>query len=208
MVNSTLLASSELVKTDSTSALPKRASLLLMPADPNHPIVKALTWIIENRVDPSTGKHFTRRGLARAAGLKTEVHVQQILAGYQRKIEASTAIALARAGDVKVHWLLTHEGPREPFDEPESVSSRVVAHDEQHPNLADATQAARLMGYSEDAIERVKSDNAGQPDQPVEMWVEEIKLQDRKIKRGLPPASGREADELGPPPGLKGRKSG
>ena len=187
-MSSTLRTSSVLVKPKTTTEPDQQASMLHMAADPHRPVVKGLTWILENRIDPSTGRLFTRRGLARAAGLKAEVHVQQILAGYQKKIETETAVALARAGNVKVHWLLTHEGSREPFEE-QDQPDRAVLYDDQYPLREDAARAARaLKTISERAIEHVQSiryKHEAASQITADEWLDKMRQAQKDIDRGL-----------------------
>lgn len=88
---------------------------------PDHPVRRALTWIVEHRIDEVTGKPISRRALSFKAGLSA-AHVGNIINGAQgADIERPTAIALARAGNVRVTWLLTGKGVREPYEGDEAA---------------------------------------------------------------------------------------
>lgn len=96
--------------------MPRKAA----PPKLDHPVRIGLDWILKNRRDEN-GDLFTHRSFSAKAGLKSPAHLSNILAGRQgADIEKPTAVALARAGDVRVDWLLTGQGPREPFDEREA----------------------------------------------------------------------------------------
>lgn len=97
----------------------------------SHPVFRGLQWILENRRDPD-GKLFSMRGLSLAAGL-TAGHLEQILKGRQSPdIGLKVATAFARAANVRTGWLLTGEGPREPF---EGEPVRTVEKPKRYPNL-------------------------------------------------------------------------
>jgi transcriptional regulator with XRE-family HTH domain len=89
-------------------------------------VVSGLKWILENRtrvVDGKEKKH-NPTSFSAAAGL-SRGHVEQILAGrHQGDVKRDTAIKIAKAGNVRVEWLLTGSGAREPFDE--SISDNVM----------------------------------------------------------------------------------
>lgn len=118
-------------------ALPESSSVLDMTE--LHPVVSGLRWILdsENRQQPS-GRRWSMRALSIAAGLAPS-HVEGILNGRQQpNLTLDTAQALARAGNVRTLWLLTGQGPREPFEEgsvdvpspaPPPVSHQRVAND-------------------------------------------------------------------------------
>lgn len=89
-------------------------------ADPNHPLLLSIRWILENRIDPKTGKLFTQRGLSTAACLQP-VHINQILKSYQKpNITMETAKGIARAANVRVSWLIGHQGEPGTYDEKEA----------------------------------------------------------------------------------------
>jgi transcriptional regulator with XRE-family HTH domain len=105
-----------------------------------HPTVTALRWILENRRD-ADGNALSMRRLSLLAGL-TAGHVEQILNERQSAdIEISTAVKLARAGNVRLRWLVSGLGEREPFQEEE----RAVSNQPLELTLAaiEAIQAAR-----------------------------------------------------------------
>lgn len=87
------------------------------PSPPSeHPVVRALQWILEHRTDEN-GKAYSRRALSLKAGLSA-AHVGNILSGAQgADLERGTAEKIARAGNIRLAWLLTGKGPREPFEE-------------------------------------------------------------------------------------------
>lgn len=91
------------------------ARLLCMPVkkrtlpDPNHPVIRGLVWIKENRKQPS-GKKWSDRALSLAAKLNAS-HVGQILGGWQSPdIGRETALKLAGAADVDFDWFLRGVG--------------------------------------------------------------------------------------------------
>lgn len=82
-----------------------------------HPVVTGLRWILDplNRSRPD-GRRWSMRALSIAAGLAPG-HVEGIVNGRQQaNLTAETAQALARAANVRTIWLLTGQGPREPFE--------------------------------------------------------------------------------------------
>lgn len=98
------------------------SSLLVMK---EHPVLTGLRWILDpkNRQQPG-GRKWSMRALSVAAGLAPS-HVEGIINGRQAaNITSDTAQALARAGNVRTLWLLSGQGPREPF-EGEAVESPV-----------------------------------------------------------------------------------
>ena len=123
-------------------------------ADQSHPVIQGLRWIIENRDDPATGKRFTKRGLSTAAGFSSS-QVEQILSFRQTPdISRKLSIGLAMAGQVHLEWLLTGEGPRDIENTTtETEASRCSWRFYQARE--DGAKAARLLGVSEAAIERV-----------------------------------------------------
>lgn len=207
MATSILATASALVKREATTPAAARASLLAMTVDAQHPVVRGLIWILENRTKPD-GKRMSQRALSLAAGL-TAAHVGQILGGFQSAdIDRRTAIAIARAANVRLEWLLTGSGPREPFDA--SDGRTLVEYDDQYPNRARAVVAARALGYTEEAIAQVQGQHfAGQPDMEPEEWLDEIKTADRRLRRGVAPMGTVVASDLDEePPGFAAPKRG
>ena len=120
--------------------------------DPNHPVILAIRWILENRSDPS-GEQFNQSSLARAAGL-TRKHVGQILQEYQSAdIERRTAIALAKAGRVRLEWLLTGEGPRDL--DPDAPTQPEQPPPPFYPEREKAAKMAGMADLHEEAVRRV-----------------------------------------------------
>jgi transcriptional regulator with XRE-family HTH domain len=74
-----------------------------------HPVIRGLTWILENRTKPN-GKKMSMRYLSIESG-RAESQVEQILSGRQSAdISLDLAQDLARIADVDVAWLLTGHG--------------------------------------------------------------------------------------------------
>lgn len=79
------------------------------------PLLQGLRWILANRKQPS-GKAWSMRALAIAAGLAPS-HVEGLLNGRQQaNVGLKTAQALAKAGNVRTSWLQSGQGPREPYE--------------------------------------------------------------------------------------------
>ncbi|GEM_PF-6681556 len=162
------------------------------PVDEEHPVVKGLRWILSNRLKPD-GKKMSMTFLSSRAGL-AQGHAEQILNGRQSaNIDSSTAMAFARAGNVKVSWLLTHEGQREPFEEGDVEASRTIVYDDQYPLRDDAARAARaLKTISEEAIEQVRSiryhSAEGAREITADEWLDKMREAERDIRRGLLPS--------------------
>jgi transcriptional regulator with XRE-family HTH domain len=181
--------------------------------DPD-PVVAGIRWILANRTGPG-GKRFSMRKLSELAGL-TPGHVEQIVSGRQSsKLEAPTATGIARAGNVRVNWLLTGHGPREPFDEREGAYRTVqqptvggvVDYDDAYPSRVVVLAMARAKGIDGAAIaaleaERFKGEDPGEAywrKRLVEL-VTESRLLDQELKR----AAQSDDDTFGtpnPPPG-------
>lgn len=119
----------------------------------HHPVMTGLRWILDsqNRQQPS-GRRWSMRALSIAAGLAPS-HVEGILNGRQQpNLTLDTAQALARAGNVRTLWLLTGQGPREPFEEggvdvpspsPPPASHQRVANDAISDLLSEAWDPKR-----------------------------------------------------------------
>lgn len=92
--------------------------------------------------------------LGRALGLTGQA-LSQMLDG---KNEPSVATAKVVATRLGIHWtqLLTGVSP----------STTTVVYDERYPNRGQAIAAARALGFSEEAIERVRSIALSRPDDP------------------------------------------
>ncbi len=92
-------------------------------------------------------RQWSARRLCREAELD-ESHVGALLADRMSDFTTETANAIARAAGVSLHWLVTGQGEREPYEtnaRPEAV----------YPSRTAAAEAARKLGISEDAIRRV-----------------------------------------------------
>lgn len=165
--------------------------------DENHPVVRAIRWILDNKQQPD-GKPWSQRALSKAAGLNG-VHIQQILSGYQTpNIAAKTANGLAAAAGVSPDWILNGVGsPGEEMVRP------VVELDEQYPNRARAVAAARALGsVPEEAIEQVLSVQWKGADMTPDEWLDELRSAARRL-RGRALAT-RDADGLDDdPPALE-----
>lgn len=106
-----------------------------------HPLIAGINWILENRPGVG-GRKLSRRELSKRAGLSYG-HVEQITSGRvdPNGVEVGTARAIARAGDVRLRFLLTGQPPREPYegDGPEAAS------DDDLPERAGVIAAGRIQ---------------------------------------------------------------
>ncbi len=76
-----------------------------------HPVILSLEWILANRTNPATLQPWNPSSLSLAARM-SRPHLARILNGDQKNpnLTRRAAIGYARAGDVRMSWLLTHEG--------------------------------------------------------------------------------------------------
>lgn len=96
--------------------------------EPEGPVITGIRWILQNRTHEVGGvaKPFNPSSLARAAGLNRG-HVEQLLARrHSGNLTRDVATKIARAGDVRLEWLLTGVGEPGTFGEPESAPRRTV----------------------------------------------------------------------------------
>lgn len=107
-------------------------------------MIKRLRWILSNRKNGN--RKMSMRALSLNAGL-TAGHVEQIINRRQSaNIEGPTSIGLARAGDVRLHWLMTGEGEPGRFDgsaEPEPPPAAVAPSATPPPATATPTSGER-----------------------------------------------------------------
>lgn len=129
--------------------------------DENHPVIRGLRWILANKRGPR-GKLWSMSGLSKEAG-RAGSQVEQILSGRQSaEIARDLARDLARAADVRTAWLLTGDGPVEPFvedgDSPQATRIDTSTGDEMPGDwIADmewAVGAAELDGVQADDFRR------------------------------------------------------
>lgn len=174
----------------------KDAANFLAMTDRTDPVIEGIRWILQNRKGPD-GKRLSMRSLSKLAGL-TPGHVEQIVNGRQSsRLEIPTATALARAGNVRLGWLMTGTGPREPFEEQTSPpptkapkGETVVEYDDAYPSRAVVVAMARAKGVDHAAIaaleaERFKGEDPGEAywrKRLVELVAESIRM-DRELQR-------------------------
>lgn len=158
------------------------------PVDENHPVVRAIRWIIDNCRQPD-GKLWNMRALSKAAGLNP-VHVGQILSGEQSAdITTKTATKIADAAGVNLTWFMTGEG--EPIQQGQPVVRQKTSKER-------AIDAARALGtVSEEAIARVltlSSKGAYSPDD----WLVEIQAEERRVRNSIAPTPSPYHDDSDP----------
>lgn len=95
-------------------------------------VANALAWIQAHRKMPD-GTPLSARAVCKEAGLDPS-HADRIKHGRQASIKVSTVVALAQRWNVRVEWMLSGKGPREPYD-PNEVQARADAIESADPEL-------------------------------------------------------------------------
>lgn len=135
-----------------------------------------LRWILANRPGLAS-----MRALSRAAG-RAPSHVEHILSGRSSAdISLDLARDLARAGNVRLAWLLTGEGEREPFSEIEQPPSP----EDRYPSRRAGLQAALALGIPEVVIAEMLR-HAPPEDLGAQGWLQWAI--DRRDQLRIPPA--------------------
>jgi transcriptional regulator with XRE-family HTH domain len=100
-----------------------------------------------------------------------------------KQVAAETIRALAQALEVRYEWLATGHGVME-----SGADSRLVELDDRYHSRPRAAQAARLLGYSEEAIARVLAWKLDSEVDPGERWFfEQIVALDGQLKAKISP---------------------
>jgi transcriptional regulator with XRE-family HTH domain len=119
-------------------------------------------WILRAR-------GLSERSLGALAGV-SKSYVQTLTSGSNRNPTKSSLDKVARASGVRYDWLARGIGPREPYESSESVAPE---------NAKDrAVAAARILGISEDVIQRVvKRDETHAADPGALYWYHQIEAE-------------------------------
>jgi transcriptional regulator with XRE-family HTH domain len=149
--------------------------------DGKHPVVAALEWIVANRPATASGRKMSQSALSEESG-NSRSYVNHIIRGISGPdIGSEVAIGIARQGNVRVSWLLTGNGPREPFFEGEDV--REIDFDLRYPNFGEALKllTGKLLDETIDAARRTALD--ADVDLSVSEWMSTLMALDGGLRR-------------------------
>lgn len=112
------------------------------------------------------------------------------LAGGKRgaRLSQAYADALGRAADVSWRWLLTGEGPVEPYDTTD-VDEPAPPDDVVYPNRERVAAMAAGRGVPAHIVQRLRDERASEGDMPVPKWIEilqELISTDREVAKIWP----------------------
>jgi hypothetical protein len=117
--------------------------------------------------------------LAAKAELKERTHVHTLMRRLRAKPDASldmpTLVAIARAGNVTLDWLITGQEPKRP---------PIADADPKYPSRASALAAARLLGWPEAAIAQVAAVDNLASDPGAEHWMQRLMVATRELAAG------------------------